>query len=57
VLEDKICNLDHLLVKLLGNLGFYCLIILGEVNLQFSFHFEWLWYIFLFMLNIMKLLA
>jgi hypothetical protein len=44
-------------VKLLGNLGFYCLIILGEVNMQLSFHFEWFWYIFLFMLNIMKLLA
>jgi hypothetical protein len=31
-LEDKICNLNHYLVKLLRNIGFYCLIILGEVS-------------------------
>jgi hypothetical protein len=40
-----------------GNLGFVCLIILSEVNLQFSFHIECLWYVYLFIFKIMKLLA
>jgi hypothetical protein len=39
VLEAKICNLDHFLVNLLGNLGFYCLIILGEVSKSAILHF------------------
>jgi hypothetical protein len=39
VLEAKICNLDHFLVKLLGNIGFYYLIILGEVSKSAILHF------------------
>jgi hypothetical protein len=39
VLEDKNCNLDHFLVNLLGNLGFYCLILLGEVSKSAIIHF------------------
>ena len=38
-MEAKFRNLDHFLVKLLGNLGFYCLIILGEVNKSAILHF------------------
>jgi len=38
-LEAKICNLDNFLVNLLGNLGFYCLIILGEVRKYEIIHF------------------
>jgi len=57
-LESSTCNLDHFLVKLLGNLGFHGLIILCEVSkYRIVISFEWLWSIFLFMLNIMNLLA
>ena len=38
-MEAKIYNLDHFLVKLLDNLGFYCLIILGEVSKYAILHF------------------
>jgi hypothetical protein len=38
-LKAKICNLDHFLVNLLGNLGFYCLISLGEVSKSAILHF------------------
>jgi hypothetical protein len=40
VLEAKICNLDNFLVKLLGNLGFYCMIILGEASKSAILHFH-----------------
>jgi hypothetical protein len=39
VLEDKICNLDNFLVNLHGNIGFYYLIILGEVSKYTILHF------------------
>jgi hypothetical protein len=38
-LEAKICNLDHFLVNLPGNLAFYCLIILVEVSKSAILHF------------------
>jgi hypothetical protein len=38
-LEAKICNLNNFLVNLLSNLGFYCLIILGEVSKSSILHF------------------
>jgi hypothetical protein len=43
--------------EILPNLGFLCLIILGEVNLQFSFHDKCLWYVYLFICKIMKFLS
>jgi hypothetical protein len=39
VLEAKICNLDHFLVNLLDNLGFYYLTILGGVSKSAILHF------------------
>jgi hypothetical protein len=43
---------------ILANLGFLCLIILGEVSKSaISFHVKCLWYVYLFILKIMKLLA